>query len=170
MEEYLQELGVNKQGPTLKHSELCSMSCGSLERRGVWGRMDTWTCMVESLCCSPETITTLLISYTPIRNKMFKKQNKMQKKILMSSRKNKTLVYNTGSHTLVCAVLSCFSHVRLFVTLWTVVRQPPLSMGFPGKKTGVGCHALLPGDLPQSGIKPMSLASPTLFGRLVLYH
>ena len=109
--------------------ELCSMLCGSLERRGVWVRMDTWTCMVESLCCSPETITTLLISYTPIRNKMFKKQNKMQKKFLMSSRKNKTLVCNTGSHTLVCAVLSCFSHVRLFVTLWTVVRQPSLSIG-----------------------------------------
>ena len=86
--------------------------------------------MAEPVCCSPETITTLLISYTPIRNKMFKKQNKMQKKFLMSSRKNKTLVCNTGSHTLVCAVLSCFSHVRLFVTLWTVVCQAPMSMGF----------------------------------------
>ena len=28
-------------------------------------------------------------------------------------------------------VLSCFSHVRLFVTPWTVARQAPLSMGFP---------------------------------------
>ena len=25
--------------------------------------------MAESLCCPPETITTLLISYTPIQNK-----------------------------------------------------------------------------------------------------
>ena len=33
---------------------------------GVWGRMDTCICMAESLCCLPETITTLLISYTPI--------------------------------------------------------------------------------------------------------
>ena len=31
---------------------------------GVWGRMDTCICMAESLCYSPETITTLLISYT----------------------------------------------------------------------------------------------------------
>ena len=68
MEEYLQELGVNKQGPTLKHSELCSMSCGSLERRGVWGRMDTCICMAELLRCLPKTITTLLISYIPIQN------------------------------------------------------------------------------------------------------
>ena len=36
---------------------------------GVWGRMDTGICMAESLPCSPETITTLLIGYTPIQNK-----------------------------------------------------------------------------------------------------
>ena len=36
---------------------------------GVWGRMDTCTRMAESLCCPPETTTTLLISYTPIQNK-----------------------------------------------------------------------------------------------------
>ena len=33
---------------------------------GCWGRMDTCTCMAKSLCCPPETITTLLIGYTPI--------------------------------------------------------------------------------------------------------
>ena len=37
----------------------------------------------------------------------------------------------------------CFSHVQLFVTLWTVACQTPLSMGFSSKNTGVGCHALL---------------------------
>ena len=36
---------------------------------GSLGEMDT--CMAESLHCSPETITTLLISYTPIQNKKF---------------------------------------------------------------------------------------------------
>ena len=46
--------------------ELCSMSCGNLDRKGTWGRMDTCICMAESLCCLPETITTLLISYTPV--------------------------------------------------------------------------------------------------------
>ena len=29
------------------------------------GRMDTCICMAESLCSPPETVTTLLISYTP---------------------------------------------------------------------------------------------------------
>ena len=46
--------------------EICSMSCGNLDRKGTWERMDTCICMAESLCCLPETITTLLISYTPI--------------------------------------------------------------------------------------------------------
>ena len=44
-----------------------------------------------------------------------------------------------------CAVLS---HVRFFVTPWTVARQAPLFMGFfffSGKNTGVGCHFLLQG-------------------------
>ena len=34
----------------------------------VWERMDACICMAESLCCAPETITTLLIGYTPIQN------------------------------------------------------------------------------------------------------
>ena len=43
-----------------------------LAGRGVWGRMDTHICMAESLCCLPETITALLISYIPIENKKLK--------------------------------------------------------------------------------------------------
>ena len=35
----------------------------NLDGRGVWGRVDTCICMTEFLCCPPETITTLLISY-----------------------------------------------------------------------------------------------------------
>ena len=52
----------NQQGPTVGHRELCSLSCGGGGGRGVWGRMDTCVCVAESLCCPPETITTLLIS------------------------------------------------------------------------------------------------------------
>ena len=33
-----------------------------------WGRMNTCVCTAESLHCSPEIITTLLIGYTPIQN------------------------------------------------------------------------------------------------------
>ena len=34
---------------------------------------------------------------------------------------------------------------------WMVARQAPLSMGFPGKNTGVGCHFLLQGIFPTQG-------------------
>ena len=33
-----------------------------------WGRVDTCLCMAESLCCSPETVTILLIGYILIQN------------------------------------------------------------------------------------------------------
>ena len=59
----------NQQGPPVHHRELCSMLCGSLDGRGVWGRMDTCMCMAQSLCCPPETITTLLIGCSPVLNK-----------------------------------------------------------------------------------------------------
>ena len=35
----------------------------------------------------------------------------------------------------------------------------------PGKNIRVGCHVLLQGNLPDSGIKPTSLISPALAGR-----
>ena len=41
---------------------ICSVLRNSQNRRGVWGRMDTWVCIAESLCCPPEIITALLIS------------------------------------------------------------------------------------------------------------
>ena len=53
-------------------------------------------------------------------------------------------------HSIVC-MLRCFSRVRLFVTLWTVTHQAPLSMDFPIKNTGVACHFLLQGIFPTQG-------------------
>ena len=53
--------------------------CTSLDRRGVWGRMDTCICTAESFCCAPETITTLLVGYTPIQNKNFEKNKRFKK-------------------------------------------------------------------------------------------
>ena len=36
---------------------------GNLDGRVVWRRMDTCICMAESLCCSPETATTLFVNW-----------------------------------------------------------------------------------------------------------
>ena len=65
-------------------------------------------------------------------------------------------------------MLSRFSHVRLFVTLWTVARQAFLSIGFSRQEywSGLPCP---PPDLPNPGIKPVSLTPPAI-GRQVLYH
>ena len=40
-------------------------------------------------------------------------------------------------------VLSHFSRVQLFVSLWTVAHQALCPWDSPGKNTGVGCHFIL---------------------------
>ena len=45
-------------------------------------------------------------------------------------------------------VLSHVTSITVFVTPWTVGHQAPLSMGSPGKSTGVRCHFLLQGIFP----------------------
>ena len=61
-----------------------------------------------------------------------------------------------------CAVLSRFSHVQLFVTLWTVAHQLPLSMGFSRQGYWSGLPFPSPEDLPNPGIKLAFLTSPSL--------
>ena len=56
-------------------------------------------------------------------------------------------------------VLSCFSRVRLFATLWTVAHQAPLSMVFSRQEYWSGLPFPPAGDLPYPGIEP---ASPAL--------
>ena len=57
--------------------ERCSVLCGGLDGRGFGGEWTHGYCMAESLWCPLETITTLLIGWTPIQNK---KLNKIQEK------------------------------------------------------------------------------------------
>ena len=61
-------------------------------------------------------------------------------------------------------VLSRFSSVRLFATLWTVAHEAPLSMGFSRQEYWSGLPCPPPGDLPDPGIEPTSLMSPALAG------
>ena len=46
-------------------------------------------------------------------------------------------------------MLSCFSHVQLFATPWTVTHQAPLSMGFHRQEYWSGLPFPTPGDLPN---------------------
>ena len=75
-----------------------------------------------------------------------------------------------GNFLIFHGTLSHFICVWIFVTLWTVIYQAPLSMGFsrqeywsglPGEDPGNPP----PGNLPNPGIEPVSLKSPALAGR-----
>ena len=55
-----------------------------------------------------------------------------------------------------------------FVTLWTVDSQAPLSMElWERQEYWSGLPFPSPGDLPDPGIEPVSLASPTLAGQFL---
>ena len=64
--------------------------------------------------------------------------------------------------------LSCFSRVQLFVTLWTVACQVPLSMGFSRQVylSGLLCP---PGHLSQPSDQT-HVSYISCIGRWVLYH
>ena len=62
-------------------------------------------------------------------------------------------------------MLSRFSHVQLFATLWTVACQAPLSMGLSRQEYWSGLPCPPPRDLSDLGIEPMSLMSLALAGR-----
>ena len=65
----------------------------------------------------------------------------------------------------VCVCVKSFSYVWLFATLWTVACQATLSMGFSRQEYWTGLPCSPPGDLPNPGIKSMSLKSLALPGR-----
>ena len=65
-------------------------------------------------------------------------------------------------------LLSRFSHVRFFATLWTVAHQAPLSMGFSRQKYWNGLPCPPPGDLLDPRIEPQSFVS--CISKWILYH
>ena len=69
------------------------------------------------------------------------------------------ILCNSGKHSFISRFLvKSLSRVRLFVTPWTVAYQAPPSMGFSRQERWSGLPFPAPGDLPDLGIKPGSLA------------
>ena len=64
-----------------------------------------------------------------------------------------------GSAMLEACLLSCFSCVQHFGTLWTVASRAPLSMGFSRQENWSRLSCPPPGGLPDPGIEPSSLMS-----------
>ena len=69
------------------------------------------------------------------------------------------------STSLETSVLSHFSHVQLCATPWTEKPGMLQSIGLYKQEYWSGLLFPSPGDLPNSGIKPMFLMSPALAGR-----
>ena len=65
----------------------------------------------------------------------------------------------------VCVCVQSLSGVRLFATPWTVACQAPLPMEYSRQGYWSRLPIPTPGDLPNPGIEPTSLASPALAGR-----
>ena len=84
------------------------------------------------------------------------------KKYLLKTKKAFIKIHAFSS--LCVCVLRLLSYVQLFVTLWTVAHQAPLSMEFSSQECRSGLPYFAPGDLPKPGIEPASLGSPELAG------
>ena len=59
-------------------------------------------------------------------------------------------------------LFSCFSHVLLFETSWSIALQAPLYTEFSRQENWSGLPFSFPVDRPDLGIKPASLMSSAL--------
>ena len=79
-----------------------------------------------------------------------------------------TIMYSIG-----LLLMHVCVHAKSYLTLlWppqTVTHQAPLSMGFSRQESWSGLPFPSPGDIPDTGIEPMSPSSPALSGRY-FYH
>ena len=69
------------------------------------------------------------------------------------------LPYPSNQVTVTCGLIlmrkvKLLSHVRFFVTPWTVAHQAPLSMGFSRQEYWGGLPFPSPGDFPTQGLNP----------------
>ena len=74
------------------------------------------------------------------------------------------VTWRQQQHKPVC-MLSHFSHIQLCAILRTVAHQAPLSKEFSRQEYWSGLPCPPPGDLPDPGIKPVSLTPLALAGR-----
>ena len=65
---------------------------------------------------------------------------------------------------ILCVGTQLLSPVQLFLTLWTVAHQPPVSMGFSRQEYWSGLPCPPPGDVPYPGVEPVSPTSPAVAG------
>ena len=70
---------------------------------------------------------------------------------------NSTIMVRSRDDGMHACILNRFSHVRLFVTVWIVAHQAPLSMGFSRQEYWSGLHAFLQEVFQTQGKNPCLL-------------
>ena len=113
---------------------------GSLDGRRVWGRMDTCVCMAESLCCSPETVTALLISYAAAAKSLQSCPTLCDPwdgsppgsplPGILQARALEWVAISSSNAWKWKVKVKTLSRIWLLVTPWTAAYQAPPSMGF----------------------------------------
>ena len=126
--------------------------------------------LVESLRCSLETITTLLIGYAAAAAAKSLQSCPTLCNPIDGSPPGSPVPGILQARTLEWVAISfsnawkwkvkvkSLSRVQLFVTPWTVAYQDPLSMGFSRQECWNGLPFPSPEDLPDPGIEPGSPA------------
>ena len=85
--------------------EIFSVLCGSLDRKGVWGRMYTCIRLAELLCCAPETAPALLTSHAPVQNKKVKNSSSGRSVVQLCNHIGKILPWATWMFPNSCGCL-----------------------------------------------------------------
>ena len=141
--------------------------------RTLWPRVPSWAPILAPLCTHSTATTTktrkdVLLSSVIFHRNFFLNHLKYEIKKVMSSFNWKNCIMvcvYVCVCVCVCALaraLSLFSRIWLFMRLWTIARQAPQSMGFSRQEYWSGLPFPLPGDLPHSGMEPVSPVSPAL--------
>ena len=89
-----------------------------------------------------------------VATNMKKSEKTKQNKKPSGSAKHNKMKHKTRYYCTCACVLSCFSHVRIFVTLRTVVLQAPLSMGFSRQECWSGLPCPPRGIFLTQGLNP----------------
>ena len=108
--------------------------------------------------CSPQTLVVVCGLSCSVAGKNLVPWPRIKPEYSALQGRFLTTVPQGSPYTWILCVLSSFSRVQLFVTLWTVARQAPLSVGFSRQESWSGLPCPPPGDLPDPGIEPGSPA------------
>ena len=130
------------------------------------------------MCLHFNMLSRLVITFLPTSKRLLISWLQSPSAMILEPKKIKSDTVSTVSPSISHEVITItklishacmrnfFSHILLFVALWTIASQAPLSIAFSRQEYWGGLLCPPPGDLLDSGLEPMSLTSPALAGGL----